>query len=61
MIHAAENGHIEIVKLCKDWGAKNFDDVMGYAAWGGVMNGKAVTGDAQRSLAMFYKNQSLKE
>ena len=26
MAAAAEGGHIEIVKLCKEWGAKNFNE-----------------------------------
>jgi len=32
---AAENGHIEIVKLCKDYGATDFDEAMTSAAENG--------------------------
>ena len=32
---AACKGHIEIVKLCKEWGAIDFDSAMRFAAWDG--------------------------
>ena len=35
MVKAAENGHIEIVKLCKEWGATNFNGAMILAAKNG--------------------------
>ena len=35
MCGAAKGGHVEIVKLCKEWGATDFNRVMKEAAWGG--------------------------
>ena len=35
MRKAAWGGHIEIVKLCKEWGATKFKSAMRAAAWGG--------------------------
>ena len=35
MYNAAENGHIEIVKLCREWGAKDYDEALCLAALGG--------------------------
>ena len=35
MLCAAFEGHIEIVKLCKNWGAVNFDGAMQFAAFEG--------------------------
>ena len=35
MTKAAKGGHVEIVKLYKEWGATYFDEVMSYAAKGG--------------------------
>ena len=32
MASAAEDGHVEIVELCKEWGATNFNQTMVYAA-----------------------------
>ena len=37
MQHAAERGCIDIVKLCKKWGANNFGDVMCDAAENGTL------------------------
>ena len=33
MKEAAKGGHVEIVKLCKEWGATDFNRVMEEAAW----------------------------
>ena len=35
MWHAAGGGHVEIVELCKEWGATHFDQTMAAAAEGG--------------------------
>ena len=35
MKEAAKGGHVEIVKLCKEWGATDFNWAMTYAAWEG--------------------------
>ena len=32
MSYAAKGGHVEIVKLCKEWGATDFDEAMEEAA-----------------------------
>ena len=33
MYSAAKNGHIELVRLCKEWGATNYDMAICRAAW----------------------------
>ena len=35
MSNAAWKGHVEIVKLCKEWGATDFNRAMSNAAWEG--------------------------
>ena len=35
MLSAAINGHLEIVKLCKEWGATDYDGAM----WSAAING----------------------
>ena len=35
MSNAAWKGHVEIVKLCKEWGATDFNSAMEEAAWEG--------------------------
>ena len=35
MCGAAKGGHVEIVKLCKEWGATDFNWAMSKAAWEG--------------------------
>ena len=35
MSYAAKGGHVEIVKLCKEWGATDFNRAMSNAAWEG--------------------------
>ena len=35
MKEAAKGGHVEIVKLCKEWGATDFNRAMEEAAWEG--------------------------
>ena len=37
MLAAAEFGYVEIVKLCKEWGATDFDEPMDIAAFGGYV------------------------
>ena len=38
MIKAVEYGFIEIVKLCKEWGATNYDGVLLRAAFNGYID-----------------------
>ena len=35
MSNAAMEGHLEVVKLCKEYGASDYDSAMSNAAWSG--------------------------